>query len=141
MSSSFGSCFFCSITDKKRQPNVAKSLLLLLKITMFRQTNLFTVCSQKTKTLQPGDFVQWEKTPPKEISSIPLEGLLSDTANQRLQHQTPKHILLNSLHTPEESTKSWLELHTIWWPESKDFPELKQMAFGETAVPKYLDQD
>lgn len=30
-------------------------------------------------------------------------------------------------------TRCWLELHTIWWPKSKDFPELKQKIFGDTA--------
>ena len=40
-------------------------------------------------------------------------------------HQTPRNRLLDSCDTPEESTEPWLNLHVIWWFESKDFIGIK----------------
>lgn len=42
-------------------------------------------------------------------------------------------------HLKKATNPDWA-LHTIWWPESEDFLELKQMTTNETAFPRCPDQ-
>ena len=39
------------------------------------------------------------------------------------------------------NTKPWRDLHTIWWPENKDFQEMKQMAAEGNSFPKMMGPD
>lgn len=91
------------------------------------------------QTLQPGFFICWKRLLQKDSSAL-LERPLSGTANQHLCCQTLGNRALYSRNTSKESTKSWLDLHTIWWPENKDFLELKQMTSDETTFPRCADQ-
>ena len=93
----------------------------------------------KHHTLQPGAFVYWKRYLQKD-SSVSLERPLSGTANQPLCCQTPGNRFLDSCDTPKENAERWLDLHIFWWPENKDFLELKQVASDDTAFPSYLDQ-
>lgn len=77
-----------------------------------------------------------EKASPKITVFNSVRNASSGTASQPLCFQTPRNRLLDSHVTPKESTKPWLDLHTNWWPENKDFQELMQM----TAFPRWQDQ-
>ena len=67
-----------------------------------------------------------EKTSP-ELSTTLLDRHISGTANLFLYYQTPKNRLLDSHDKSKESITSWLELYFLWWPENKNFLQLKQM--------------
>ena len=60
-----------------------------------------------------------------------LERPLSSVTNQSLCHHTVRSWLLDQRVSSKESPKPWLDLHTIWFPESKDFSELKQTTSGK----------
>lgn len=48
----------------------------------------------------------------------------------------PNFRLLDSCVTYKENTKPWLDPYTNWWPERKDFQELKPMTAEGDSFPK-----
>ena len=80
-----------------------------------------------------------EKLPPEHYStSLKMSWL--GIPNQLLCHQTPKYRLLDSCDIPKEDAEGCLDLHIIWWPENKDFPEVKQRTSDEKALSRQSDQ-
>lgn len=82
-----------------------------------------------------------------EISStekdIPTKTLFNHVGKERtLVPPSPKERLLDPYVACKESAKPWLDLHTNWWPEKKDFQELKPMTAegDENTFPRWLDQ-
>lgn len=72
-----------------------------------------------------------EKTSPERLSSAPLERsphiLLTNPCATKLQG---KDSWIYVLHLKKVSNPEWIKHHSNWWPESKDFQEVKQMTTG-----------
>lgn len=89
----------------------------------------------KHHRLQPRDFIYWKRYPTKTLfNHIGKEPTLVPPS--------PKERLLDAYVASKESAKPWLNLHTNWWPENKDFQELKPMTAkgNENTFPRWLDQ-
>ena len=86
--------------------------------------------------MQPGDFTYWkghlQKDSLRPHWKGPYQVLLTNPCAAKLQGMDSWiHV------TSKESTKPWVDLHTNWQLESKDFQELKQTASDETAFPRW----
>lgn len=69
-----------------------------------------------------------EKTSPERLSSAPLERphqlLLTNPCAAKLQGQDS---WIYVFHLKKVSNAEWIKHHSNWWPESKDFQEVKQV--------------
>ena len=136
-------CHFLLQTNERRYSNISKAWLLLLKMQSISVEQSFHSSFSGDKDLEhqtlKSEILSLEKTHPEGLSSTLLERFLLGVANWPLCYQTPGKRLLSS-HDKPKKQQILTGLHIIYWLQSRDFPELKQMTSDETTFPRYVDQ-
>ena len=92
----------------------------------------------KHHTLQPGDFVYWERHDQKNSLQSHHKDRYQVLLTSSCAPQTPRNGVLDSHDTPKVPRPDWSAHHLV--TGSRDFPELKQVTSAEAAFTRYLDQ-